>query len=563
MIEMKLDFEPSPNWWLSNITEEQYRKIYAGTPAINIIHLFREPPHSDADYITNYLPSKLFRLNSELYTIEDKKGVKRGFEMNYAQHCVYAASLRHPRIIVLKSRQQGISTLWLLSFIDDAITTDSFSIGLMSQGKAESKTLFQRTRVALENIPPKVVQVLGVQVVKDNSEAISFSNGSKMYIQTSFRSGTLQRLHISEMGKISAKYPEKARETKAGSLQAIAPGNTVVVESTAEGRKNEFYKMWHEAEDYVGTRTPIDFAPVFLSWVDDPDCAIDVPQRIDREAEEYFIKCEHNVSKYKGIDFKLTKEQKWWWVAKKRELPEDIFQEYPATPDEAFAAVRDGSYYARHYQRWVKEGNHEIPGLYDSNLPVYASCDLGRNDMWVTTYFQVHSDLDGRREWRIIGEYHNSGEDISHYVNEARLRPWNVEKWYLPHDAAVTDLSQKKSRADIFRALGCRVKVARKTTSVVNDIEIVRANIPQLWIDPEECEYLIEMFYQYSKEWDAKLGAWKQTPLHDEWSNPADSVRYMIMGYDGNVGSAVTKPPKKPRKPRVYSSKKRGGAIAV
>jgi len=571
---MKIDYEPSPNWWLTNITEDQYRAIYAGTPAMDVIHLFRDPPHSDEDYFTNYFPSKLFRLNSGIYTIEDKKGIKRQFEMNYAQHFVYAATLRHPRIIVLKSRQQGISTLWLISFIDDAITMDSFSIGLMSQGKAESKTLFGRTRVALESLPGAVVRVLGVSVIKDNTENIAFSNGSKMYIQTSFRSGTLQRLHISEMGKISAKYPEKARETKSGSLQAIAPGNIVVVESTAEGRKNEFYKMWYEAADFVGNRTPIDFYPVFLSWVDDPDCNLEVPQRIDAEAEEYFAKCEHDVAKLKGLDsFTLSDTQKWWWVAKKRELPEDILQEYPATPDEAFAAVRDGAYYARLYTKHIKD-QHEVYltdeeadaglryKLYDEALPVYASCDLGRNDMWVTTYFQVHADLDGRREWRIIGEYHNSGEDITHYVNEALTRPWTVTKWYLPHDAAVTDLSQKKSRADIFRALGCRVKVLNRASNVVNDIEVVRANIPQMWIDRDECAYTIDMFYSYSKEWDTKLGAWKQTPLHDEWSNAADSLRYMIMGYDGGVGSAITKP-KKTNKYARRARKRPGGKIAV
>ena len=261
MINLAPMYEPSPEWWLTNITEEQFHIIYAGTDGMQTLDLFRKPPESDADYFANYFPSKLFRLNSGLYQIENKKGKKIPFEMNFAQHIVYAAALRHSRIIVLKSRQQGISTLWLLSFIDDAITCDSFAIGLMSQGKKESQTLLSRTTVALEGLPEEVVKLLGISVLKNNSEAISFSNGSIMYIQTSFRSGTLQRLHISEMGKISAKYPEKAKETKAGSLQAIAPGNTVVVESTAEGRKNEFYKMWHEAADYVGARTGMDFYP--------------------------------------------------------------------------------------------------------------------------------------------------------------------------------------------------------------------------------------------------------------------------------------------------------------
>ena len=566
MINLAPTYEPSPNWWLSNITEAEYRRIYAGTDAISIVHLFRDPPKSDADYFANYFPSKLFRLNSGLYMIENKKGKKIPFEMNYAQHFVYADSLRHPRIIVLKSRQQGISTLWLLSFIDDAITRDSFAIGLMSQGKKESQTLLGRTRVALEGLPSPVVQMLGVNVVKDNSELIEFSNSSKMYIQTSFRSGTLQRLHISEMGKISAKYPEKAKETKAGSLQAIAPGNTVVVESTAEGRKNEFYKMWHEAADFVGNRTPMDFYPCFLSWTDDPDCNLDIPQVADDEALEYFVKCEHNVNVMRGTtDFKLTQTQKWWWIAKKRELPEMIYQEYPATPDEAFAAVRDGAYYATVYATYVKD-KQERENLYDKRLPVYAACDLGKNDMWVTIYFQVHADLDGKREWRIIGAYGKEnayGLGIQHYVDEAKSRPYKIARWYLPHDANVEDLSADKSRADIFRALGCKVKVLKVTSSVNNDISVCRANMPMVWIDPIEAALVVDMMYNYSKEWDAKGGCWKDRPLHDMWSNPADAFRYMILGYSGGVGETIRADGKPKRKKRRRRGGGRGGAVAV
>jgi len=366
------------------------------------------------------------------------------------------------------------------------------------------------------------------------------------------------------MGKISAKYPEKARETKAGSLQAIAPGNTVVVESTAEGRKNEFYKMWHEAADFVGNRSPMDFYPVFLSWVDDPDCNLDIPQAADAEALEYFVKCEHNINALRGTKgFKLTETQKWWWIAKKRELPEDIFQEYPATPDEAFAAVRDGAYYAIPYTTYVKD-KQERKDLYDHRLPVYAACDLGKNDMWVTIYFQVHADLSGRREWRIIGCYGKEksyGLGIQHYVDEAKSRPYKVERWFLPHDAAVEDLSADKSRADIFRSLGCKVKVLRVTSSVNNDISIVRANMPMLWIDPEEAGLVVDMMYNYSKEWDSKGGCWKDKPLHDEWSNPADALRYMILGYNGGVGTTIrTKATKSKRRRKAGG---RGGKIAV
>lgn len=64
---------------------------------------------------------------------------------------------------------------------------------------------------------------------------IEFAHGSNIMVATSFRSGTVQRLHISEHGKICAKYPAKAKEVRTGTLNAVAEGSIVFIESTAEG----------------------------------------------------------------------------------------------------------------------------------------------------------------------------------------------------------------------------------------------------------------------------------------------------------------------------------------
>jgi len=88
---------------------------------------------------------------------------------------------------------------------------------------------------------------------------------------------------------------------------------------------------------------------------------------------------------------------------------------------------------------------------------------------------------------------------------------------------------------------------------------VVRANLPMLWIDPEAASLIVDMFYNYSKEWDSKGGCWKDRPLHDEWSNPADAFRYMILGYNGGVGTTIKdKVVKRSRRP-----KRRGGSVAV
>ncbi|MCI4435347.1 MAG: hypothetical protein JHC33_00870, partial [Ignisphaera sp.] len=91
---------------------ELFRKIHGAVPDEEI---FTRNPQTEEELWTRFMVSKLWRLNN-LYTITDKMGELVRFDMNPAQHKVFRASLLHPRILVLKSRQQGISTLWLVSF---------------------------------------------------------------------------------------------------------------------------------------------------------------------------------------------------------------------------------------------------------------------------------------------------------------------------------------------------------------------------------------------------------------------------------------------------------------
>ncbi len=65
--------------------------------------------------------------------------------------------------------------------------------------------------------------------------------------------------------------------------------------------------------------------------------------------------------------------------------------------------------------------------------------------------------------------------------------------------------------------------------SVVNDIELVRKAISYMWFDERNTKYLQMSMENYSKEWDDRLGGFKDKPLHDTWSHPADAIRYMVV----------------------------------
>lgn len=511
--------------------------IYQGR--VNLDTLLFEPT-SDTDLVENFLSSKLWRLNN-LYSFVDKEGNKRKFTMNYAQHRVYSYLLIHSRLIILKSRQQGISTFFLLNYLDDLIFCDDITIGMMAQGDKEAKTLLRRVKLAWNEFPESVKTFLSLKRANDNTQELSLRNGSTMLVSTSFRSMTLQRLHISEFGKIANENPGRAEETITGTLQAIKPGNPVAIESTAEG-DNLFSVMWAVAIDRLAEMTtrdmPLnkqDFYPVFLSWLDDPDCTSTDEEEELQEHTDYFDEIEAETSRV------ITPLQRNFWIAKLRELGGKIKQEYPATPAEAFSKSKDGSYYARAYRDYIKTRGREVASLYDANLPVHVAIDLGMNDLMVLLFFQVF-----KGEVRIIHEYYNSGEALEHYTkymqSMVESRGYVIDWTVGPHDLAVTELTSGMSRKNRLYELGVtRIKVLERF-GLVDGIERVRAMLPSLWID-SSCTYTINCLNNYTKEWDEIHEVWKAKPLHNKWSHGADVVRYIALAgfqhipfYWGSVG---------------------------
>lgn len=511
-----------------NITEEQFNELYPDLEGN--YSFFNDPVPANItpeDFERRYLSSKLWRLNN-LYTIIDKYGQPIKFNMNYGQHITYAASRKHSRVIILKSRQQGISTLWLISYFDDAVFAPFMNIGLMAQGTDEASMLLERAKLLWDTLDEDVKSYIGVNLEKDNTKEFAFSNGSTIFIRVSFRSTTLQRLHISEMGKIANTYPKRAKEVKTGTLQALAKGNTGIIESTAEGR-NMFKEMWDESNLALssGQFTHKDFYPVFLSWLNDPDCLLETDQTIDNEAQEYFDGLEA------ALDIKLSRQQKNFWVAQRRELGGDIYQEYPARPEEAFTASRDGTYFARLFNEEVVRKGGVIKDLYDPNLPVDVYMDLGVHDYFVLVFVQWHSGT-----WRIIHEYWNNGYAMVHYLDYIKDSPFeHIRAIRFPHDVKVRELGsakgggRAKSRYEIAQEyrreedLDWRMDVLPKDR-IEHGIEAVRRMIPKLKID-SSCTYLISCLLNYSKEWDDRLQTWKTTPVHDEFSHGADVLRQL------------------------------------
>lgn len=462
-----------------------------------------------------------WRLNN-LYYITDRDGRRVKFVMNSAQEQLFDEM--HYLNIVLKARQRGFSTFIQIYMLDACMFNSNVSAGTIAHTREDAEFIFRtKAKYPYENLPEGLRAANAA--TQNSARELAFANDSNLRVGTSLRSGTFQYLHISEHGKICAKYPDKAEEIRTGALNTVQAGQQIFIESTAEGQGGDFYEFCDRARKLQQAGRPLsklDFKFHFFPWFEDPEYVLD-PEGvlIDAEAQEYFRKLadEH------GIE--LRDEQKAWYVKKLETQQDKMGREYPSTPDEAFAAAVEGAYYSKEMARVRRDGRIDrVP--YDPKVPVNTFWDIGRNDDMVI-WFHQHI---GRWHY-FIDYYENSGEWFGHYAQILSNKEYTYGMHYLPHDGKVADVSAEFSRADTLAGLGVRpVKVVERTRDVVRvDIPKVRAVLPMCIFDEAKCQKGIRHLDNYRREWDEKLAVWKDSPRHDEASHGADGFRTFAVGY--------------------------------
>lgn len=469
-------------------------------------------------FIALYLSDPEWRLDN-LYTIIDKYNNRRVLKRNFAQRQLHR--IKHPKTITLKSRQRGISTFKVAEQLDRCIFNDDVQAGLQSYGLSESKKLYKKAMLMWDNLDPDIKELLEIELVTANAEGLQFNNGSTFKIGN-FRGDTLSDLHVSELAKIAKKFPEKAEELKTGAFEAVGLNNRISIESTAEGAAGLFFDIWVKAVrrlELVGAEglTPLDFYPLFLSWIDDPDCNMEEYYEPDEDDLEYF----KEVEDYHKVE--LTQQQRNWCAAKRATLGEDFNREYPFSPEAAFKLSVAGTYYQKQYNRLLKERRIKSVS-YNPEYPVDAVFDLGMNDTMFIGFWQLIEGVP-----RQIGEYSNSGESIEFYVNIMRNLPYRINMVYLPHDAEVHELSTGRTRVQEFQRLGCLCMVLPKL-SLNEGINATRQFLKVCEIDIG-CEDSITGIQMYRQKYDKRLQVFLGTPEHDEFSHPADMVRYASLAY--------------------------------
>ena len=459
-----------------------------------------------------------------LYWIQDEHGKEVRFVRNEAQRRWWAE--RWYLNVILKARQLGFSTEIGLEMLDTCLFNDNVSAGIIDYSLDDATKKLAKIKFTYSKLDDKIKKKTGL--VRANTETIEFANGSRIEVGTSHRGGTLQHLHVSEYGKISALRPDKAKEIKTGGFGTVHVGQRIDVESTAEGIGGEFHDLVQRSDALKKENrplSPLDFKLHFFAWWQHHGYRIEPKHaRIAADLEDYFSELSAH-----GINLDLG--QRAWYAAKRYQIgPDNMFREYPSFPEEAFKTSIDGAYFKRQMSKMRIDGRLcEIP--HDESRLVNTFWDIG-ND---TTAIWFHQ-TDGVRN-RLIDYYENVDEQIGHYAMElrdlAQHKGYRYGKHLGPHDFGNTEWAGKgKSRKDIaYDDFGLRIICIPRVDNKNDAIDVARQFLGMCWINTKNCEKGIQCLDNYRKKWNEQLATWGREPLHDWASHGADALMTGAMGY--------------------------------
>ena len=233
------------------------------------------------------------------------------------------------RAIILKARREGVSTYVQARFFEHVNTHENKVACVASADIDATQKVFNMTKLFQGHIPNprKTAFSRRSEIVYAEPHRSSFlcQTAGKQVLG---RGGAVNKFHATEFA-----FWADAKNQFGGAAQEIPDraGTDIIIESTANGVGDAFYDMfWQARDDWVKTKDPRNYLPIFLPWFIFPDYALPAPDYFELDDEEKDIKRRHD----------LNLNQMYWrrWAIKNKcQGDPDLFmQEYPATSLEAF-----------------------------------------------------------------------------------------------------------------------------------------------------------------------------------------------------------------------------------
>lgn len=497
-----------------------------------------------------------------LYWIVNKDAKAVPFRMNDQQRD-FVRNLWY-RNLILKARQLGFSTLMQVLELDQALFNRDFNCVVIADTLPNAGKLFKKVEFAYGHLP-ELLQSMFPVFKKNQGSEITFGHvdadgklhPSTISVSVSSRGGTVQLLHISELGKIALKFPQRAEEIKTGAFESVPTDGCIVVESTAEGAFGLFYELCEPAikrREQGKPETMLDWRLHFYPWFECKDyrlspedaALVEIPPTL----QAYFRKLEAE------LKIKLDPLQRAWYAKKAETQGKKMKQEYPSTPKEAFEQAIEGAVYGDQMTKLREQGRLSVVPL-DINSPVNTFWDFGVSD---STAIWFHQQIGLQHRWFYYTE--GAGKGLRHWwmdvCEKHRARygyTWGTH--YLPHDAEAEILGEVvTTKRRILEGLGMgrneggSIVVVPRVADIGTGIELTRTALAgnhwfyDLTPNEDNGEDMgagkgIKCLDGYQYTWDDKRGVWSREPLHNWASHGADAWRQFAQGYqEGRTGDA-------------------------
>lgn len=283
----------------------------------------------DLDTILN----KRWRME-HLYKIktEDARLTNLKFNDDQEELWAYCKSKGHRGIeaIITKARKKGVSTYWLIYYLDDTIFVPNTTSIILADKDKNLRKLFRIVKLAYNTCPASVQLECGKVWYKplanyDNVNELTFNQiNSTIYIALESRGDTPTNLHVSE-----AAHIKDVEQRLIPTIAAVPPGGraNVTIESTANGVGDWFEETCSECQAEIGP-----YKLFFFAWWTKPTNYI-LPPKDYQPSEEATHKASLVQARH---GFTLSLGQIYWWENTKKKQRRIMDQENPSVFEDCF-----------------------------------------------------------------------------------------------------------------------------------------------------------------------------------------------------------------------------------
>lgn len=275
--------------------------------------------------------------------IEDERGQLVPFDLNEAQLVVYeqvvriSASGRPVKLLILKGRQQGMSTFSQCYLFWRCMTqpgTRALTVGHVLPAVHDLYRKFERAWKGLADHPLNAAMPIQPELEPggEKGRRMLFADPLRSVYRADSatepdgigRGGTFNVAHLTEIPQWS-----KPTDTMQAVLACIPdhPESAILIETTAKGASGWFYEQWMEAQRKLAKGIEPEFYPVFVPWFKTKRYA-----RPRREGEPPLDKRERAFRD----KYAITNEQVYWYRDQRERYGDKVTEEYPSTWEEAF-----------------------------------------------------------------------------------------------------------------------------------------------------------------------------------------------------------------------------------